>query len=60
MRAVLIGLGITDVVNLLVAYMAISTGTTNALGWSTVLTYLCGAVGTVYFLTAGKAQQRTA
>jgi hypothetical protein len=59
-RAVLIGLGITDVVNLVVAYMAISTGTTNALGWSTVLIYLCGAVGSVYFLTAGKAQQRMA
>jgi hypothetical protein len=59
-RAVLIGLGITDVVNLVVAYMAISTGTTNALGWSTVLIYLCGAVGSVYFLTAGKAQQRAA
>ena len=59
-RAVLIGLGIADVVNLIVAIMAISAGTTNALGWSTVLIYLCGAVGSVYFLTAGKAQQRTA
>jgi hypothetical protein len=59
-RAVLIGLGIADVVNLIVAIMAISAGTTNALGWSTVLIYLFGAVGSVYFLTAGKAQQRAA
>ena len=35
--------------------MAISAGTTNTLGWSTVLIYLCGAVGSV---TAGRAQQR--
>jgi hypothetical protein len=55
-RAVLIGLGIADVVNLVVAMMAISAGTTNALGWSTVLIYLCGAVGSGYFLTIG--QQR--
>ena len=59
-RAVLIGLGIADVVNLIVAIMAISAGTTNALGWSTVLIYLLGAVGSVYFLTAGKARQRAA
>jgi len=59
-RAVLIGLGVADVVNLIVAIMAISAGTTNALGWSTVLIYLLGAVGSVYFLTAGKAQQRAA
>jgi hypothetical protein len=59
-RAVLIGLGISDVVNLVVAFMATSAGTINALGWSTVLIYLCGAVGSGYFLTAGKSQQRTA
>jgi hypothetical protein len=46
--------------NLIVAIMAVSVGTTNALGWSTVLIYFCGAVGSVYFLTAGKAQQRAA
>jgi hypothetical protein len=59
-RPVLIGLCVADVVNLVVALMAISAGTTNALGWSTVLIYLCGAVGAGHFLTAGKAQQRAA
>jgi hypothetical protein len=59
-RTVLIGLGIADAVNLVVAIMATSAGTINALGWSTVLIYLCGAVGAGYFLTAGKAQQRVA
>jgi hypothetical protein len=59
-RPVLIGLCVADVVNLVVAVMAISAGTTNALGWSTVLIYLCGAVGAGYFLTAGKPQQRAA
>src|ERR1700681_1568921 len=56
-RAVLIGVGIADVVNLIVAIMAISAGTTNALASSTVLIYLCGAIGSGYFLTIG--QQRT-
>ena len=59
-RAVLIGLLIADIVNLVVATMATMAGTVNALGWSTVLIYLCGAAGAAYFLTAGKAQQRTA
>jgi hypothetical protein len=59
-RPVLMGLCVADVVNLVVAIMAVSAGTTNALGWSTVLIYLCGAVGAGYFLTAGKAQQRAA
>jgi len=55
-RAVLIGFGIADAVNLVVAVMATMAGTVNALGWSTVLIYLCGAVGAGYFLTAGKAR----
>ena len=59
-RPVLIGLFAADVVNLVVATMATSAGTINALGWSTVLIYLCAAVGAGYFLTAGKTQQRTA
>ena len=56
----LIGTGIADAVNLVVAIVATSSGTINALGWTTVLIYLCGAVGAGYFLTAGKAQQQAA
>jgi hypothetical protein len=59
-RPVLIGLCAADVVNLVIAIMATSAGTINALGWSTVLIYLCAAVGAGYFLTAGKTQQRVA
>jgi hypothetical protein len=59
-RAVLIGFGIADAVNLVVAVMATTAGTINALGWSTVLIYLCGATGAGYFLTAGKRRQRVA
>ena len=60
LRAVLIGTGIADAVNLVVAIVATSSGTINALGWTTVLIYLCGAVGAAYFLTAGRAQQQAA
>ena len=68
-RPVLIGLCVADVVNfvvsvaainLVISIMATSAGTMNAMGWSTVLIYLCGAVGAGYFLTAGNPQQRTA
>jgi hypothetical protein len=59
-RAVLIGSGISDVVNLVVALLAVTSGTVNALGWSTVLIYLCGALGAGYFLAASKAQQQAA
>jgi hypothetical protein len=59
-RAVLIGLGVSDVVNLVVALVAVTSGTVNALGWSTVLIYLCGALGAGYFLAASKAQQQAA
>jgi len=59
-RAVLIGTGIADAVNFVVATAATSSGTINALGWSTVVIYLCGAVGAAYFLMAGKAQQQAA
>ena len=55
-RPVLIGLCIGDVVNLAVSAMATMAGTINALGWSTVLIYLCGAAGAGYFLTAGKGR----
>ena len=57
-RAVLIGLGVSGAVNLVVAILATTSGTINALGWTTVLIYLCGAIGAGYFLTAGQAQQR--
>lgn len=60
LRAVLIGTGVGDVVNLVVALVAVSSGTVNALGWTTVLIYLCGALGAGYFLAAGKTQQQTA
>jgi hypothetical protein len=51
-RAVLIGALIGDVVNLVVATMGTLSGASNALGWSTVLIYLFGAVGSGYFLMA--------
>jgi hypothetical protein len=51
-RGVLMGGLIGDVVNLLVATMGTLSGVSNALGWSTVLIYLFGAVGSGYFLTA--------
>ena len=57
-RAVLIGLGVSGAVNLVVAILATTSGTINALGWTTVLIYLCGAAGAGYFLTAGQSQQR--
>ena len=60
LRAVLVGTGIVDAVNFVVALVATSSGTINALGWTTVLIYLCGAIGAGYFLTAGKAQQQAA
>jgi hypothetical protein len=59
-RAVLMGIGISDVVNLIVAIVATSSGTINALGWTTVLIYLCGALGAGYFLAATKARQQAA
>jgi hypothetical protein len=51
-RGVLMGGLIGDVVNLLVATMGTLSGVSNALGWSTVLIYLFGAVGSGYFLMA--------
>jgi hypothetical protein len=60
LRAVLIGTCIADTVNLVVAVVATSSGTINALGWTTVLIYLCGAAGAGYFLTVGKAQRQAA
>jgi uncharacterized membrane protein len=46
-RAALIG-----ALNLVVATMGTLSGASNALGWSTVLIYLFGAVGSGYFLMA--------
>ncbi|MGH6713181.1 MAG: hypothetical protein ACREEK_30020 [Bradyrhizobium sp.] len=60
LRAVLVGTAIADAVNFVVALVATSSGTINALGWTTVLIYLGGAVGAAYFLTAGKAQLQAA
>ena len=51
-RAVLVGTLVVGVVNLVVATMGTLAGTTNALGWSTVLIYLFGAIGSGYFLIA--------
>jgi hypothetical protein len=51
-RAVLLGALIGDVVNLVVAIMGTLSGTSNALGWSTVLIYLYGMLGSGYFLVA--------
>jgi hypothetical protein len=51
-RTVLVGGLVGDVVNFVVATMGTLAGTTNALGWSTVLIYLFGAVGSGYFLIA--------
>jgi len=59
-RSVLIGTGIADVVNLVVAFLSVTSGTVNALGWTTVLIYLCGAVGAGYFLATGEAQHQAA
>jgi hypothetical protein len=51
-RAVLAGTLIGSSVNLVVAFKGILFGTTNALGWSTVLIYLFAVVGSGYFLRA--------
>jgi hypothetical protein len=50
LRAVLVGALLGDVVNLVVAALGTLSGASNALGWSTVLIYLFGAVGSGYFL----------
>ena len=57
LHAVLLGLGVSGAVNFIVAAVATSSGTINALGWSTVLIYLAGAVGAGYFLMANARQQ---
>ena len=49
-RAVLVSTLVGGVVNLVVAIVGTLAGTTNALGWSTVLIYLLAAVGSGYFL----------
>ena len=55
-RAVLIGGLVGDVVNLIAQTMGALAGTTNALGWSTVLIYLFAAVGSGYFLMGRTAR----
>jgi len=57
LRAVLIGFGVADAVNLVIATMATLAGTVNALGWTTVLIYLCGTIGAGYYLGTGQSQQ---
>src|SRR6202035_5767941 len=49
-RAVLVSTLVGGIVNLVVAIVGTLAGTTNALGWSTVLIYLLAAVGSGYFL----------
>lgn len=49
-RAVLMGVGVADAINCIIAIASTTAGTINALGWSTVLIYLVGAVGAGYFL----------
>ena len=51
-RAVLISTLVGGVVNVVVAIIGTLAGTTNALGWSTVLIYFFGAAGSGYFLMA--------
>src|SRR6202171_6571750 len=51
-RTVLIGGLVGDVVNFVVAIIGTLAGTTNAVGWSTVLIYFLGAGGSGYFLMA--------
>jgi hypothetical protein len=51
LRAVLISLGVSDIVALVISIAATSAGTINALGWSTVAIYLLSALGCGYFLT---------
>jgi len=55
-RAVLAGTVIGSSVNFIVALKGILYGTTNALGWTTVLIYLFAAVGSGYLLKARTAQ----
>lgn len=55
-RGVLVGVGVADAINCIIAIAATTSGTINALGWSTVLIYLVGAIGAGYFLmtTSGR------
>ena len=50
LTSVLMGLGISHLINFLVAVAGTVAGTINALGWSTVVIYLVGAIGCGYFL----------
>jgi hypothetical protein len=55
-RAVLVANAIGSCINLVVAIMGNLSGTTNALGWTTVLIYLFAAAGSGYFLMARTAR----
>ena len=55
-RAVLVANAVGSCINLVVAIMGNLSGTTNALGWTTVLIYLFAAVGSGYFLMARTAR----
>src|SRR3954447_18817401 len=50
LTSLFMGLGVSHLVNFLVAVAGTVSGTLNALGWSTVLIYLAGAIGCGYFL----------
>jgi hypothetical protein len=55
-RAVLAGTVIGSSANVIVALKGALSGTTNALGWTTVLIYLFAGVGSGYFLKARTAR----
>jgi hypothetical protein len=59
-RAVLVASVLSDAVNFVVVLLAVVSGTINGFGWSTVLIFLCGALGAGYLLAASKAQQQAA
>ncbi len=59
LRFVLLATGVADVVAVVFAAESVMAGVVNAIGWSTVLIYLFGAVGSFYFLMAGPHQTTT-
>jgi len=59
-RAVLVASVLSDAVNFVVVLLAVVSGKINGFGWSTVLIFLCGALGAGYLLAASKAQQQAA
>jgi hypothetical protein len=55
LRGLLLGLSIGDVVGVVVSIWGTVTGIMNAMGWSAVLIYLVLLAGSVYYLSAGRA-----